>query len=280
MSATKNAATTIMLLAPQNEKARCSYCGTELAAGFYFCTACAMPHRDVEDVLPEVPPPRWDAETLIREQAPEVWRLFFTYIAVLTGCTVVTLIVFPGEQVFLPHLLVNTAGISLASLCFSIPHRSLLRPQFAGFGLASKSMVLGLVLLLALLAVNFVWHGVLWQLAPPDLKDSGAETIASVIPSRAGRIILICVFPGIFEELGFRGLMQTWLMRVLGSKRAILVSAALFSTLHLSVLSFPYLFLAGCLFGWIRLRTGLLFPAMLLHVLHNLGVLCYEGLLD
>ncbi|WP_172682755.1 CPBP family intramembrane glutamic endopeptidase [Verrucomicrobium spinosum] len=103
--------------------------------------------------------------------------------------------------------------------------------------------------------------------------------MTGLVPMVAARVFLICVMPAIFEEIGFRGLVQTWLMRVIGPWKAVALSAALFSAIHFSVLSSPYLFLVGALLAWTRWKSGLLFPGILLHFLHNLAVLWYEGLL-
>ena len=37
--------------------------------------------------------------------------------------------------------------------------------------------------------------------------------------------------------------------------------------------SFPYLFAAGWLLGWMKWKTGSLFPSMVVHFLHNFAVI-------
>ena len=260
-------------------KARCGYCSQPLLPGYYFCTGCAMPHTDAVAVLSEIHHPRWDTETTIRKQTPEVRRLFFTFLAVLIGCGVVGSFIFPEESADLPRFLFDILGLSFASLILAIHHRAILRPQLSGVGMLNSSFAFGLVLLGVLLAANFAWHGMFWNLSSKASRNHGLSDVVSLIPTVTGRVFLICVLPGIFEELGFRGLMQTWLFRVVSPWVAIIVSAALFSALHLNALSVPYLMLAGVLFGWVRWRTGMLLPAMVLHGLHNLVVLWHQRLL-
>jgi membrane protease YdiL (CAAX protease family) len=43
--------------------------------------------------------------------------------------------------------------------------------------------------------------------------------------------------------------------------------------MHFSIISFPYLFCVGMLLGWTKLKTGSLYPSMLIHFLHNLAVI-------
>lgn len=83
-------------------------------------------------------------------------------------------------------------------------------------------------------------------------------------------ILAICVQPGIIEELAFRGVILGGLRRVLRDHEAVLVSAAMFMIIHLSVPSFPHLFLIGLALGYLRIRTRSLLPGMLAHFLHNL----------
>jgi membrane protease YdiL (CAAX protease family) len=89
-------------------------------------------------------------------------------------------------------------------------------------------------------------------------------------------ILSICVQPAIFEELAFRGAIFGALERVLGGNEALLVSALMFAILHLSIPSIPHLFLLALVLGWLRMRTGSIFPCMLMHFSHNLLVVVAE----
>ena len=90
-------------------------------------------------------------------------------------------------------------------------------------------------------------------------------------------VVSICVQPAIIEELAFRGVILAALERVLGVRDAVIVSALMFMVIHLTVLSFPHLFLIGLALGYLRVRTGSLYPCILAHFLHNLFVLLSEA---
>ena len=47
----------------------------------------------------------------------------------------------------------------------------------------------------------------------------------------------------------------------------------MYAGMHLSILSFPYLFTVGATLALVRRRTGSLYPGMLIHFLHNLVVI-------
>jgi membrane protease YdiL (CAAX protease family) len=93
----------------------------------------------------------------------------------------------------------------------------------------------------------------------------------------AGVILTICVQPAIIEELAFRGVILGSLRRVLRTRDAVIVSALMFAILHLGILNFPYLVLMGLLLGYVRIRSGSLYPCMLMHFLHNLFVVLLEA---
>jgi uncharacterized protein len=81
---------------------------------------------------------------------------------------------------------------------------------------------------------------------------------------------IICVFPAVFEELAFRGIIVPVLHRALNKWETILASGAMFMILHLSPFSFPHLLCLGIALGYVRLRTGSIWPCVLMHFTHNL----------
>jgi uncharacterized protein len=89
-------------------------------------------------------------------------------------------------------------------------------------------------------------------------------------------VLIVAVQPAIFEELAFRGSIQSSLQGVLKPRDAIVVTAMMFAILHVSVPSLPHLFALGLVLGWLRHASGSLYPAMLMHFSHNFLVLLDE----
>jgi membrane protease YdiL (CAAX protease family) len=89
-------------------------------------------------------------------------------------------------------------------------------------------------------------------------------------------LLLISLMPGIFEELAFRGVIQSTLEHVFDRREALVIQAALFSVLHLLPLDFPSHFVMGLCLGYMRLRTKSLYPGMILHASWNAFILCQE----
>jgi membrane protease YdiL (CAAX protease family) len=90
--------------------------------------------------------------------------------------------------------------------------------------------------------------------------------------------VLVSLCPAIFEELCFRGFIQGRLEGILGPGEAIGLQAALFSIVHLSPVILVSHFVMGLIFGWLRRRTGSLYPGMILHGTWNALVLVEEML--
>ena len=85
----------------------------------------------------------------------------------------------------------------------------------------------------------------------------------------ASILLMTSVIPAVVEELAFRGVIQSGLEHVLARRDAWIVQAALFSVLHLLPLVFPSHFVMGLCFGYMRLRSGSLYPGMVLHASWN-----------
>jgi uncharacterized protein len=89
-------------------------------------------------------------------------------------------------------------------------------------------------------------------------------------------VLVACVQPAIIEEIAFRGIILGSLADPLGPRQAVLVSAALFSIIHLSVPGIPHLLVLGIGLGALRVRSGSLYPGVLMHFCHNLLVVIQE----
>jgi membrane protease YdiL (CAAX protease family) len=83
-------------------------------------------------------------------------------------------------------------------------------------------------------------------------------------------LLALTVVPGICEELLFRGAILGLLRRRFPDWAAILLQAFGFAILHGLAFRVPHTFALGLVFGVIVVRSGSIWPTILLHVLHNL----------
>ena len=76
------------------------------------------------------------------------------------------------------------------------------------------------------------------------------------------------LLPALVEETVYRGWI-TAALQPFGERRALLLSAIFFGLAHGNLTQLPFAFFLGLLFGYLFLRTGRLWPGMLLHFLNN-----------
>ncbi len=110
------------------------------------------------------------------------------------------------------------------------------------------------------------------QIAVEALKQSLSSPIALVTI-----LISILIFAPFLEEYLFRGLLQSWLRRKIGSTWAIFVTAFAFALLHFSPkqdwTNIPLiisLFTFACYLGFVYEKSRSLFSSIVLHVTFNL----------
>ena len=125
-----------------------------------------------------------------------------------------------------------------------------------GVSIGSGTFVVATMFLRALIA----WTGIEKGTYLDTFTDSGGWPMA---------VLIVCVFPGIFEELAFRGVIFESMRSALGLREVIVVSGLMFMILHLSPLSFPHLAVIGISLGIVRHRSGSLYPCMVAHFTHN-----------
>ncbi len=252
---------------------RCSYCGAPLQANFYFCLACATPYKSIESVLPDIRPAPPTEGELILKKAPHVWPLFWTFLGVVVGSAVLCFTLMGPEQLVLT-MIVQTVALFVTTCIFAAYHWPSLAVQFRQFGFHRPAALIGLLALVPLLAVNYYYHG--WLIGMMEIDEpSIAERFLDAGLGPMGQVFLICICPAVLEEIAFRGLVQHWLQVAIAPMRALILASFLFTAMHFSVVSAPYLFAVGMLLGWVKLKTGSLYPSMLIHLLHNWVVLVF-----
>jgi membrane protease YdiL (CAAX protease family) len=91
-------------------------------------------------------------------------------------------------------------------------------------------------------------------------------------------LLVIAVIPAIGEELTFRGIIQKLLNRWFGHPHwAILVTAILFSAIHIQFLSFLPRFFLGLVLGYLFYWSGSIWLTMLVHFINNaIAVIFYH----
>jgi sodium transport system permease protein len=91
----------------------------------------------------------------------------------------------------------------------------------------------------------------------------------SGLPDALASLLVIAVLPGLCEELLMRGVLLTSLEPRVGRTPAIAASALLFAAIHLDPYRFLFTLTIGVVLGFVRLRSGSLWPPALAHLTLN-----------
>ena len=168
-----------------------------------------------------------------------------------------------------------------------------LRPGPGGVGLVQVALQLGMLLMILPFAVRVGWDalGLRRLPAPRDGLVLLFPTLTVMIGFSAGfrhvevpTLILAfasVVLAGVVEETAFRGILLTRLLPR-GPRTAVLLSSALFGSLHVAnlflgspwqtvLLQVTFAAMAGTGYAAMRLRTGSLWPPIVLHALFDLS---------
>jgi sodium transport system permease protein len=108
-------------------------------------------------------------------------------------------------------------------------------------------------------------QGLVWPQDPGQAR----AMLELFLPSLRERPVLTAVavgaLAGICEELLYRGPVQTALVRRLPTVAALSIGAVLFAAAHMDLQGMLFRTILGYLLGWMVLRSGSIFPAMLTH---------------
>jgi hypothetical protein len=148
----------------------------------------------------------------------------------------------------------------------------------------SRYFILGaLLLIVALPLVD--WLGVFNHRLIPETTSLGkwmkaseeqaSRQISFMLKKRSLQdlllnLLFVAVFAGIGEELLFRGMLQRILIRLFKNPAAgIIITAVIFSAIHLQFYGFLPRFILGILLGCIYWYSGSLWPAILAHFIYD-----------
>jgi membrane protease YdiL (CAAX protease family) len=196
--------------------------------------------------------------------------LYFAFLATSAA----GIIAIAAAAPFVPTEFVLSATITLVVAVWTLAGPAEVRPglvrwpHYKWFAAAAGASLITFAAASAALALLKTLLGI------PQIQFTPPFTAAGFGPAIV--ILLVAVQPAIVEEIAFRGVILGGLRHVLSPVEAIVVSAAMFMIIHLSVPSFPHLFLMGLALAWLRVQSGSLYPGMLLHFLHNLYCVLWE----
>lgn len=127
------------------------------------------------------------------------------------------------------------------------------------------------------IVVAFATYPLIQVMFPDGAPEQGVAGIAQGTATSIEIILMflsVAVLAPIVEEIIFRGMLMSWMYRFMGKWAAIILSAAVFASIHLmdwnSRAAVPGLFIIGIVLGWAAIKRGDLSLAIPLHAGVNL----------
>ena len=103
----------------------------------------------------------------------------------------------------------------------------------------------------------------------PELPNWAEHELELIMTSRFGYFIIGLMAP-LVEEIVFRGAILRALLRWKSNPWAgIMISAVMFSAIHMNPAQMPHAFLIGILLGWMYYRTDSIIPGVIYHWVNN-----------
>ncbi len=89
-------------------------------------------------------------------------------------------------------------------------------------------------------------------------------------------ILTVALQPAIFEELAFRGVMQQGLNKITDTRQAIIITAFLFTILHMSFISFFWMMPFALWLGYVRMKEETIWYGVVIHFFFNTTACFFE----
>lgn len=236
----------------ENTLMKCHNCGAEQNVDYKFCNKCGSQNINAFK------------KKLKRD---EVYNNNLKYLARYTFILIALLIIssFTGEGF---HLFV------IWTICFAIIDMifAVIQPDvWSLFNVrAIKLKPLLAIVSIALFSAFFVHFTIERLNLFLDLETYSYDKLFSGLEySLLYAIVLLAVFPAIFEELAFRGFVFNNLKKLAGTKSAVWGSSFLFALVHFSLLSLYWLLPFGLILAYFRNRYNTIIYGIIGHFIHN-----------
>lgn len=156
---------------------------------------------------------------------------------------------------------------------------------FFGFGLLAVAIAVAPLGSSALPALGFRavgWRPILWgtlgtvavslAVSQIGLEPQGVKQAMKIADGPAALFVGLALLAGLaplVEELVFRGLLYGWLAGRWGAGMAVVGSSAAFAAAHVEPAHAILVLPLGLMFGWLRWRSGSLWPSLVAHMGNN-----------
>lgn len=237
----------------------CAYCQVEQLLNFKFCSNCGKRNLEI---------------TAMEQVAEKRFQINLRMLSVYALFSLCLLVISALSDASFESLIVWSLAFSLIDIVFGLFQPSVF-----------KLMQLEKIRMVPLLSIILICigSGILVSFSSDHLNLLFFEETSEIMDLFVHleypllvAILLVAVFPAVFEELAFRGFVFNNLKVLGGEQSAIWGSAFLFALVHLSLLSLIWIFPFGLLLGYFRKKYATLVYGMAGHFVHNSVVILIE----
>ncbi len=232
---------------------KCQKCQTEHTTVYTFCSKCGT---------------RLRAEALNTSQSSVVKTKVFFFV-MLGYIALLNFIPFGGG--YIGELTVDAIFATLVTVFLIINYKSML-PLFIPKKINYSFLIL---LSLGMCAFAFIiTHGI--DFLFPDNEHNYLENFSNAPFPLLFAIISTGIVPGVFEEIACRGILFNELKNIMSVNATIILTSVLFTILHLSPISFIWIFPIGMFFGYLRSKYDTILYGMVAHFIYNSSIVLIE----
>lgn len=242
------------------DKVYCHQCNTEQDPGFKFCGNCGAKNLNL-----------FKASIASDQAYNENIRMLATYSALI----VVALIIDHVIDTSLASIITITLAFAALDIAFAFAQPNVWKLVFTKIDFKPILWIIP-TFIVSGIAVGFFTDNLNAFLFPDEYWLGYTFYFESTSYPLLYSLIIIAVFPAIFEELAFRGFLFDNLKTISGVKPAIWGSAFLFALMHFSILSLLWIFPFGLFLGYLRERHKTLVYGIVAHFTHNATVTIIE----
>ena len=255
----------------------CLHCGESFAPEAEFCSFCGTPRGSSKELstsrLDSGLKPKLAPTSELNNLAWEKLKPLGAFIGMLF--LVLFIAGLFGPRLFTHQLVLwFQLGCLLLTLGYCIAYRNRVLKLLTLQTLSKRGVTLSFASTLGFLFCIYFSFWLLSLIGLPIVDTTQGYQSAGLPPWFI--YLSVCILPALWEELAFRGVLQTCLEPVFSKKEALFIQAALFSALHLAPLQLVTHFGLGLLLGWQRMYFRSLYPGILLHFSWNCMVVYGE----
>jgi membrane protease YdiL (CAAX protease family) len=228
----------------------CSNCGHILSLNSKYCNKCGVAIGESE---------------MQSKQGSALTLIIAFYVIEVIVCALVT---FNDSFSGMKSLLIADAIMAVCAICFFISIWTNVKELLKWKSISAKKILLYTTIAIgASCLVQLLSFWLNRSLFDRDTQFYYA--FAHYDRPLLAMILVIGLYPALFEELAYRGFLMGGLIKVLDSKQAMFISTFLFALIHLSIISFFWLFPFALFLAYVRKKENTIWYGVLIHFVFN-----------